>query len=143
MSQINDDTICVRRAPLEPFQTDLNNAPDLFPAVSVLAAFCDGESHIYGAGRLVAKESNRAEAIVNSLRQMGVQAVLDRDVLVVTGENYASRIAGGRCIKGGEYRSFSDHRMVMALKVAALGADGPIEIDDEECVSKSFPDFSL
>ena len=31
--------------------------------------------------------------------------------------------------------------MVMALKVASLGADGPIEIDDEACVAKSFPLF--
>jgi 5-enolpyruvylshikimate-3-phosphate synthase len=31
--------------------------------------------------------------------------------------------------------------MVMALKVASIGADGPIIIDDEECVEKSFPDF--
>ena len=30
---------------------------------------------------------------------------------------------------------------VMALKVAALGADSPIVIDDEECVAKSFPQF--
>ena len=29
----------------------------------------------------------------------------------------------------------------MALMVAGLGADGKIEIDDEECVAKSFPGF--
>ena len=31
--------------------------------------------------------------------------------------------------------------MVMAFKVAALGADSPVVIDDESCVSKSFPQF--
>ena len=31
----------------------------------------------------------------------------------------------------------------LALKVAELGADGPIEIDDEECVAKSFPAFRM
>ena len=31
--------------------------------------------------------------------------------------------------------------MVMALKVAALGAESPITIDDEDCVAKSFPQF--
>ena len=45
--------------------------------------------------------------------------------------------------KGGAYTSRHDHRMVMALKVAQLGADGPIQIDDELCVAKSFPDFHL
>ena len=45
-------------------------------------------------------------------------------------------------LKGGSYTSHHDHRMVMALKVASLGADGPVEIDDETCVSKSFPQFN-
>ena len=31
--------------------------------------------------------------------------------------------------------------MVMALKVASLGADSPVTIDDEACVAKSFPQF--
>ena len=44
-------------------------------------------------------------------------------------------------LKGGSYTSHHDHRMVMALKVAAIGADSPIVIDDEECVAKSFPQF--
>ena len=44
-------------------------------------------------------------------------------------------------LRGGAYTSHHDHRMVMALKVAALGADSPITIDDEQCVGKSFPQF--
>ena len=32
--------------------------------------------------------------------------------------------------------------MVMALKVASLGADGPVLIDDVSCVAKSFPGFN-
>ena len=32
--------------------------------------------------------------------------------------------------------------MVMALKVAALGADSPVVIDDITCVAKSFPNFN-
>ena len=48
---------------------------------------------------------------------------------------------GPGLLKGGAYTSHHDHRMVMALKVAALGADSPITIDDEDCVAKSFPQF--
>ena len=44
-------------------------------------------------------------------------------------------------LRGGSYTSRHDHRMVMALKVAALGADSPVVIDDEACVAKSFPQF--
>ena len=49
---------------------------------------------------------------------------------------------GPGLLKGGAYTSHHDHRMVMALKVASLGADSPITIDDEACVAKSFPQFN-
>ena len=141
VSQLEDDTVCVRKAPLEAFDADLNHAPDLFPIVSVLAAFCAGESHIAGIGRLAGKESNRAEAVLEMLQQMGVEARIEGDELSVCGESLASRCVSGRLLRGGAYSSRHDHRMVMALKVASLGADGPLTIDDEECVAKSFPDF--
>ena len=75
------------------------------------------------------------------LTSMGVDASIDGDDLVIVGEPLAQRIMNGNLLKGGKYSSHHDHRMVMALKVASLGADGPIEIDDEGCVAKSFPQF--
>lgn len=143
VSQVEDDVVCVRKAPLEAFEVNLNHAPDLFPIVSVLAAFCTGVSRIEGVGRLATKESNRAEAILQMLQAMGVDASIEGDVLFVAGESLSSRILRSHLLKGGEYTSRHDHRMVMALKVAAMGADSPIIIDDEQCVSKSFPNFSL
>ena len=142
VSQVEDDTVCARKAPLEAFEADLNHAPDLFPIVSVLAVFCSGESRIAGLNRLTGKESDRAGAIVSMLEQMGVEVSLEGDELVVEGETLASRCLGGRLLAGGRYESRHDHRMVMALKVAALGASGPVIIDDETCVAKSYPDFS-
>jgi len=143
VSQLEDDTICVRKAPLEAISTDLNHAPDLFPIVSVLAAFCAGESRISGIGRLAGKESDRAEAILAMLGQMGVEARVEGDELIVCGETLCSRSVSGRLLRGGNYTSRHDHRMVMALKVAELGSSGPIVIDDESCVAKSFPGFQL
>ena len=75
------------------------------------------------------------------LHQMGVTAVIDEDTLLVEGHSLSSRLAGGRLLHGGNYTSGHDHRMVMALKVASLAADGPIIIDDTDCVAKSFPTF--
>lgn len=141
VSQLEDGTICVRRAPLEGFTTDLNNAPDLFPIVSVLAAFCAGQSCISGIGRLAGKESDRASAILEMLHQMGVEAEASGDTLIVQGETWVSRLLNGRLLRGGSYTSHHDHRMAMALSVASLGASGAVEIDDTACVSKSFPEF--
>ncbi len=101
-------------------------------------------------GRLANKESDRAKAIVEMLAQMGVEASVEGDEMVIEGHSLAQRMLGGTgsatdgtvgLLRGGHYTSHHDHRMVMALKVAALGADGPIEIDDEACVAKSFPQF--
>ena len=141
ISELEDNTLCVRKAPLEAFEQDLNNAPDLFPITAVLAAFCSGESRISGVGRLASKESDRAGAIMEMLGKMGVEARIEGDDMYICGESLTSRLLGGRLLRGGEYTSRHDHRMVMALKVASLGADSPIVIDDEACVEKSFPDF--
>lgn len=131
----------VVKAPLNAFSFDLNNAPDLFPIAAVLAAFCPGESRLAGTGRLANKESDRARSITDMLTQMGVECSIDGDEMVIKGHSLTSRLLTGNLLKGGEYTSHHDHRMVMALKVASLGASSPIVIDDEQCVAKSFPDF--
>lgn len=156
LSQLDGDkgNITVQRAPLKAFRVDASNCPDLFPIISVLAAFCQGTSRIAGVGRLANKESDRAKAILEMLTQMGVKAAVEADELVVEGHSLAQRLLGSYVIPsegeesplpsllhGGSYTSHHDHRMVMALKVAELGADSPITIDDEDCVSKSFPHF--
>ena len=133
--------ITAQRAPLRCFDTDLGNCPDLFPIVSVLAAFCGGVSHILGFKRLASKESDRGKAILETLAKMGVKAYAEGDLLTVEGHSIESRILNGTLLKGGEYTSYHDHRMAMALTVASLGADGPIKIDDTACVAKSFPGF--
>ena len=143
LSQMDGDkgNITVQRAPLKAFAVDASNCPDLFPIISVLAAFCQGTSRIAGVGRLANKESDRAKAIIGMLTRMGVAASVEGDEMVIEGHSLAQRLLAGSLLRGGVYTSHHDHRMVMALKVAALGADAPVIIDDEDCVAKSFPQF--
>ena len=144
MSQLDEPTgsIHIRRAPLSAFQADLNNCPDLFPVVAVLAAFCPGDSHLLGVQRLRHKETDRAAAIEQMLQQMGVPVTIEDDEMTITGMGLTQRLATGQLLKGGSYVSHADHRMVMALKLASLGADSPVVIDDVSCVAKSFPNFN-
>ena len=144
MSQLDEPTgsIHIKRAPLSPFEADLNNCPDLFPMVALLAAFCPGDSHILGVQRLRHKETDRASAIQAMLLQMGVPVSIEDDEMTVTGMGLTQRLATGQLLKGGHYASHADHRMVMALQVASLGADSPVIIDDATCVAKSFPHFN-
>ena len=165
LSQTDGDrgNITVQRAPLRAFNVDASNCPDLFPIISVLAAFCQGTSRLAGVGRLANKESDRAKAILEMLTQMGVKASVEGDEMVIEGHTLVQRLLGHKersignpvrldaelesrhdnvdLLRGGSYTSHHDHRMVMALKVASLGADSPINIDDEQCVGKSFPQF--
>ena len=144
LSQLDGDkgNITVQRAPLRAFNVDASNCPDLFPIISVLAAFCQGTSRLAGVGRLANKESDRAKAILEMLTQMGVHARVEGDEMVIEGHCLAQRLLTGNLLNGGSYTSHHDHRMVMALKVASLGASSPIVIDDETCVAKSFPQFA-
>lgn len=145
LSQLGDDDpkglIHVQRAPLSAFEVDAANCPDLFPIVAVLAAFCEGTSRIAGVGRLANKESDRGKAILEMLTKMGVNAKIAGDKLIVEGHSLARRCLTHTLLRGGSYTSHHDHRMVMALRVAGIGADSPIEIDDTQCVAKSFPTF--
>ena len=147
ISQLDDPdggscgVVNVQMAPLQAFFTDATHCPDLFPVLSVLAAFCEGESHILGLGRLAHKETDRAKAILDMLASFGVEASASDDELIVKGMSLARRILTGRLLKGGRYASHGDHRMVMALSIASLGASSPVEIDDTACVAKSYPGF--
>ena len=145
LSQLGDDDpkglIHVQRAPLSAFEVDAANCPDLFPIVAVLAAFCEGTSRIAGVGRLANKESDRGKAILEMLTKMGVNAKIAGDKLIVEGHSLARRSLTHALLRGGSFTSHHDHRMVMALRVAGIGADSPIEIDDTQCVAKSFPTF--
>ena len=156
-----DASVCVSKAPLEGFEADLGNAPDLFPICSVLAAFCDGETVLHGVDRLHGKESDRAAAILEMLEAFGVSACIDGNDLFISGETLACRLLNGRLLRGSGstgaaaasgnpaspaiaprvFRTFGDHRMAMAIKIASMGADSPVVLDDPDCVAKSFPEF--
>lgn len=137
----SDTVRTVSHAPLKAFDTNLTDSPDLFPVVSVLAAFSSGESHIHGADRLHSKESDRAKAISGMLCQMGVDVKINDNVMIIRGETLESRILNGRMPKPGLYKTSHDHRMAMALLIVRNIMNGGIELDDMTCLDKSYPGF--
>ena len=115
-----------------PFEFDATDCPDLFPALSVLAAYAIGTSKITGVSRLLNKESNRARAIFENLTALGVSVDMNDNIMLIHGKGF---------IGGGTVNGFGDHRMVMAMSVAALRSAAPITINDANAVSKSYPNF--
>jgi 3-phosphoshikimate 1-carboxyvinyltransferase len=50
-------------------------------------------------------------------------------------------IHGTGKIKGGKIQCYNDHRIAMAATIAVTISDYPIEIDNAECIAKSYPNF--
>ena len=124
--------IVCRKAPLHGIDIDAAQIPDLVPVLAVTAALADGVTHITGAARLRLKESDRLAAVADGVRRLGGRVEEGPDFLTITGD---SRLAGGRA------EGYNDHRIVMALAVAALGCDAPVTVTDAQSVAKSWPAF--
>lgn len=129
--EISEESIKVAKAPLKSFDFDATHCPDLFPPLVVLAAACKGETSIKGVTRLYHKESNRALVLQKEMGKLGIEIQLDGDVMTIKGGE----------IKGGKIHSNNDHRIAMAGAIAALIADGAVEIEHAEAINKSYPSF--
>ena len=111
---------------------DVTQVPDLVPVLAVAMAGAQGESRITGAARLRIKESDRLSAIAGALNACGARVTELPDGLV---------IQGGQPLHGASVEGCNDHRIVMAMAVAAALCDGEITISDAEAVAKSAPAF--
>lgn len=114
------------------FEFDATDCPDLFPALVVLALYCKGTSIIKGTNRLRNKESDRATVLVNEFSILGAHIYLEDKSMFVVGTTQ---------LTGGKVRAHNDHRIAMSLAIAATRAAEPVEIDEAESVSKSYPQF--
>ncbi len=131
---IRDNEIEVTNPPLGlgAFQFNATDCPDLFPPLVALAAYCNGTSVIEGVSRLAHKESNRGLTLQDEFAKMGIEIVLQDDLMLVK---------GGFAVKGATVSSRHDHRIAMACAVAALQANGTTEIEDADAINKSYPNF--
>lgn len=114
------------------FVFDATNCPDLFPALTTLAALTEGTSVIYGVKRLAGKESNRGLALQSEFGKLGIKIHLLGDEM---------HIEGQAKIDGGMVQSHNDHRIAMCLAIAGMFATQAVEIEEELAVNKSYPDF--
>ncbi|GHV17031.1 3-phosphoshikimate 1-carboxyvinyltransferase [Clostridia bacterium] len=117
---------------LQPVDVDAGNIPDIVPPIAALCCFCNGESHIYNAGRLRLKECDRLHALAVELSKLGADITEGADNLTIRGKNRLS---------GGTADSHGDHRIAMSIAVAAIGCDAPVELTGWESVGKSYPNF--
>ncbi len=129
---IQEKQIEVGAASLKAFHFNADDCPDLFPPLVALAAYCEGTTVIEGVSRLQHKESNRAITLQEEFGKMGVEIVLQDNLMLVK---------GGKGVKGSHVHSHHDHRIAMACAVAGLKANGETVIEEAQAVNKSYPEF--
>jgi 3-phosphoshikimate 1-carboxyvinyltransferase len=106
---------------------------DEFPLLGLLCSRIQGTHRITGIQELRVKECDRIAVMTETLLKLGVPVKELPDGWEITGINHPFR--------GGVFSTFSDHRIAMVLKIAALAAENEILLDNEECVGVSFPGF--
>jgi 3-phosphoshikimate 1-carboxyvinyltransferase len=104
---------------------------DELPAIGALAAR-GGQVTVHGAAELRVKESDRIATLVAGFCSLGIAAKEHSDGFTVRGTGSP---------RGGVAHAHDDHRIAMALAIAALGARGPSTIDGSEAVAISYPGF--
>ncbi|MCS7324214.1 MAG: 3-phosphoshikimate 1-carboxyvinyltransferase [Thermoflexales bacterium] len=105
---------------------------DEFPIFAVAATQAHGVTVVRNAEELRVKESNRLEGFVAELRKLGARIETTPDGFIAEGPTPLS---------GAVVSALDDHRVAMALAIAALLAHGETTILGADCVRKTYPTF--
>lgn len=113
---------------------DCTDTPDIAPYMAVVAPFLFDEITLTGIGRLRIKESDRVMAVREQLLSIGVKTTETEDTLTV----YKFEGASPEVVS---LSSYNDHRMAMCAILIAVILQTEVELDNTECLNKSFPEF--
>jgi 3-phosphoshikimate 1-carboxyvinyltransferase len=128
---VEKKSITVRAASLKGTDIDMNATPDALPAMAVVGAFAEGTTRLLNVPQARTKETDRIKCMAEELKKLGVDVEELADGLIVRHSKPKSAKLDGR----------SDHRIVMALAIAAMAIDGSCAIDTAEAMNVTFPEF--
>lgn len=130
-----EQTVVVKKAPFaDGFTTDVNDYPDLFPVLVILACATTEKSVISGINRLQNKESDRLAAMCSALEAWQIKYEIKQDQICIWGKGV---------LPFAELNSHNDHRIAMAICIASLLSAGGQAIDEMLCLKKSYPNFYI
>ena len=116
---------------LQGIEIDMNATPDALPVMAVAGCFAKGKTILKNVAQARIKECDRIAAMTKELCKMG--AVIE--------EFPDGMIIHESALKGTELSGYNDHRIVMALAIAGLGAEGRTSVDTAESAAVTYPDF--
>ena len=134
---VEGDTVFVQDSMINPvrklLEMDCSDIPDIVPYMAVVGAFRAEKTVLKGIKRLRIKESDRAQAITDMLTAVGANVTLEEDTITIEYINKVNREIN--------LTSSNDHRMAMAAVLCAAATGKDIELDNVDCLDKSFPEF--
>ena len=128
---VGANSVTVRAASLEGAELDMNKTPDALPAMAVTAAFAEGTTKLLNVPQARSKETDRINALACELKKMAVDVEELPDGLIIRHSRPGPA----------ELHGWADHRIVMALSLAAMAIEGQCTIDTAEAISVTFPDY--
>ena len=129
--KVEPDSVTIKAAKLRGTEIDMNATPDALPAMAVTAAFAEGQTRLVNVPQARNKETDRIACMAKELEKMNVKVEELPDGLIINGSQL-------RCA---ELDGWADHRIVMALSLAAMAIDGVCTIDTAEAINVTFPDY--
>jgi len=130
--ETGSETIRVRGNTLKGCDLDLNATPDALPMMAVMGCFAEGETRLLNVPQARIKETDRIAVMGRELAKMGAHIEELPDGLIVH----------GGALRGAEVQGHGDHRVIMALAVAASRATGVTRIHGADAVAVTFPAFA-
>jgi 3-phosphoshikimate 1-carboxyvinyltransferase len=128
---VEADSIRVQAGNLLGAEIDLNATPDALPMMAVLACFAKGRTRLVNVPQARIKETDRLAAMRQELERLGAKVEELEDGLVIEPS----------ALHGGDVDGHGDHRIIMALAIAATAIAGPTRIHGCEAIAVTFPTF--
>ena len=130
---IDKDSITVRQSQLKGIEIDMNATPDALPAMAVVGTFAEGQTRLVNVPQARSKETDRIKCMAEELKKLGADIEELPDGLIINRSKPKPAILDGR----------GDHRIVMALSIAAMATQGSCTIGTAEAMSVTFPQYAI
>ena len=136
-----DGGLQITGRPLTAATLDLNATPDALPAMAAVCCFAEGESRLVNVPQARLKETDRITVMCSELLKLGADVEELADGMVIRGRRPSPKGCRTPVLKGAVVDGHDDHRVVMALAMAALGSCGEVSIRGAEAADVTFPGF--
>jgi 3-phosphoshikimate 1-carboxyvinyltransferase len=128
---IGDHGVTICGSELQGAELDMNQTPDALPAMAVTGALAQGTTKLVNVPQARNKETDRIRCMAEELGKLGAKVEELPDGLVIQHSTLKPARLDGR----------HDHRIVMALSLAALALNEPCSIHTAEAINVTFPNY--